>query len=95
MWGINTKVDRRLSLLEADVKGLFSLRAQLEALNTSLSSLRGRVNAGLGGDVGVVSPPPKKKNVDLTSDLTTEQKEFIAGLPPWETERLNNLEADE
>ena len=87
------RFEERIISLEAEIVSFQALKASMAQLETQLSSLRGQFNAKLGGMAVKQTAPPKQK--DMMADLTQEQKEFVAGLPPWEVERLNKSETDE
>jgi len=93
MWGRKCNCEGKWLLLESELKPILLLAQRLETLETSLSSLRGTVNAKLSGEP--LKKPNSKRTKEEFRDLTEEEQEFINSLPPHELERLKNLETDE
>jgi len=93
MWGKKCNCEGKWLLLESELKPILLLAQRLETLETSLSSLRGTVNAKLSGEP--VQKVKKKQSPEEFRELTPEEQEFINSLPPHELERLNKSDDEE
>jgi len=94
MWGKKCNCEGKWLLLESELKPILLLGQRLEALETSLSSLRGTVNAKLSGET-IKKNTTRQKNQQDYRQFTPEEQEFLAGLPEHELERIKNIVSDQ
>lgn len=91
--GLFCKCEAKISEIQANYH---ALNAQIASLETSLASLRGVINAKLGGSTYTKSKNGKRRLLvdddesDPLDDFSDEEREFINGLSVHEREGFLN-----
>lgn len=63
------------------------LRGAMAGIDLQIKSLETRINS-IQGSINRNAPKKKEQEADVLEGLTQEERDFIAGLPPWEQEAL-------